>query len=82
MATIDWRHRKRSGNGAPETISKRVSFAFGEEVNKFWRLQTRSQRADAGWRKVEDEVDAFWEKITRPLKSLALPRGIEPLFQP
>ena len=39
-------------------------------------------RPNSYWRKVEDDTDRNWKTIDKLLKSLALPRGIEPLFQP
>ena len=42
-----------------------------------------AQTAQAGgWRKVGEASRLDFAISTKPLKSLALPRGIEPLFQP
>ena len=66
---------------ALDAIARRVGYAAPMAPNE--PIEDREfTTATWIWRKVEDEKDVFWETINKPLKSLALPRGIEPLFQP
>ena len=55
---------------AHPTRFERVTFAFG------------GQRYANSWRKVEEARSRRRIFPRKPLKGLALPRGIEPLFQP
>jgi hypothetical protein len=53
----------------------RVHFLLGRQT-------TFSKPALDSWRKVEEAKTKSCFFSFKPLKSLALPRGIEPLFQP
>ena len=46
------------------------------------RLTTFSKPAFGSWRKVEETPELQFEIANKSLILLALPRGIEPLFQP
>ena len=46
------------------------------------KSEIQQRKISGRWRKVEDEECKAVYLQLKPLKSLALPRGIEPLFQP
>ena len=55
---------------------------FGVRFLPLYRGAVDFQRSNQSWRKVEEPKTVRDDFQLKPLKYLALPRGIEPLFQP